>query len=285
MADLATAPAVETTAPAHTIRPPSGWGGVGLADLWDYRELLYFLTKRELQVRYKQSFFGVAWAVLQPVALAFIFALFFGVLAKVPSQGVPYPIFALAGLVPWVFVSQSVSMAASSLLGDANLLSKVYFPRLVLPSARVLALLLDLVISTGVLIVFTLIYGVSLRAEIVLLPAFLLLAVVTAVGIGVLLSAINARYRDVAVAVPLMIQIWLFATPVIYPGTLITGAWRYVYAINPMVSVIGGVRWALFGGEAPLVGAVAISVAVAVIALVGGVVYFRRSEHYFADFI
>src|SRR3954447_9285026 len=276
---------IDPSAHTHTIRPPSGWGGVGLGDLWQYRELLYFLTKRELQVRYKQSFFGVAWAVMQPVALAFIFSLFFGVLAKVPSQGVPYPIFALAGLVPWVFVSQSTSMAAASLLGDANLLSKVYFPRLVLPIARVFALLVDLAISTAVLIAFTIAYGVSLRIEILLLPLLLLLAVVTAMGLGVLLAAINARYRDVAVAVPLFIQIWLFATPVIYPGTLITGVWRYIYAINPMVSVIGGVRWALFGGTPPLVGAVAISVAVAVLLLVGGIVYFRRSEHYFADVI
>ena len=275
----------QPSAATTTIRPPSGWAGIGLRDLWQYRELLYFLTKRELQIRYKQSFFGVSWAVLQPVALAFIFALFFGVLAKVPSQGVPYPVFALGGLVPWVFISQSTSLAAGSLVGDANLLSKVYFPRLVLPIARVIALLVDLGIATVVLVIFTVAYGVSLRPEVVLVPLFLVLAIVTALGAGVLLAAINVRYRDVAVAVPLIVQVWLFATPVIYPGTLITGDWRYVYALNPMVSVIGGIRWALFDTTAPIAGAVAISVAVALLLVLAAAVYFRRSETFFADLI
>jgi lipopolysaccharide transport system permease protein len=198
---------------------------------------------------------------------------------------VAYPIFALAGLVPWVFVSQSTSAAANSLIGDANLLTKVYFPRLVLPIARVLALLVDLALANVVLIIFVLIYGQSIHAEILIVPLLLLLAVVTAVGAGVLLAAVNVQFRDVAVAIPLLMQIWLFATPVIYPGTLIGGAWRYVYALNPMVSVIGGVRWALFGLDAPLVGAVAISAAVALILLVAGAVYFRRSENFFADVV
>jgi lipopolysaccharide transport system permease protein len=268
-----------------TIRPPSGWGALGVRDLWEYRELLYFLTKRELQIRYKQSFLGVSWAILQPLTLAFIFALFFGVLAHVPSDGVPYPLFALGGLVPWVFVSQSVSQAASSLVGDANLLSKVYFPRLVLPVARILALLVDLAISTVILIAFTLVYGVSLHSELVLLPLFLLLAIATAIGAGVLLAAVNVQYRDVGVAVPLMMQIWLFATPVIYPGTLIEGKWQYVYALNPMVSVIGGVRWVLFGSVAPTVAGVAISVGVVVVVGLAAIAYFRRSEQFFADVV
>jgi lipopolysaccharide transport system permease protein len=268
-----------------TIRPPSGLAALRFGDLWEYRELIYFLTKRELQIRYKQSVLGVSWAVLQPLALAFIFTIFFGLLANVPSDGFPFPLFALSGLVPWLFVSQTVSQAAASLVGDSNLLSKVYFPRLVLPLARGLSLLLDLMLALVILVAMTLAYGEGLEATIVLLPAFLALAVVTALGVGILLAAVNVQYRDVMVAVPLMIQIWLFTTPVIYPGSLVQGAWRYVYALNPMVSVVDGVRWAILGASAPLAGGVAISVAVALVILAVGIVYFRKTEHFFADLI
>jgi lipopolysaccharide transport system permease protein len=268
-----------------TIRPPSGLAALRYGDLWEYRELIYFLTKRELQIRYKQSVLGVSWAVLQPLALAFIFAIFFGVLAEVPSEGFPYPLFALAGLVPWLFVSQTVAQAAASLVGDSNLLSKVYFPRLVLPLARGLSLLLDLLIALVILVVMTLAYGEGLEATILWLPAFLALAIVTALGVGVLLAALNVQYRDVSVAVPLMVQIWLFTTPVIYPGSLVEGAWRYVYSLNPMVSVVDGVRWAILGAAAPLAGGVAISVAVAVIVTAVGIAYFCKTEHFFADLI
>src|SRR3954466_908359 len=181
-----------------TIRPPSGLAALRFADLWEYRELIYFLTKRELQIRYKQSVLGVSWAVLQPLVLAFIFAIFFGLLASVPSAGFPYPLFALAGLVPWLFVSQTVGQASASLVGDSNLLSKVYFPRLVLPLARGLSLLLDLIIALGILMVMTLAYGEGLEPALVWLPAFLLLAVVTALGVGILLAAVNVQYRDVS---------------------------------------------------------------------------------------
>ena len=268
-----------------TIRPPSGLAALHFSDLWEYRELVYFLTKRELQVRYKQSVFGVAWAVMQPLALAFIFAIFFGVLANVPSDGLPYPLFALAGLVPWLFVSQTVAQASASLVGDSNLLSKVYFPRLVLPLARAFSLLLDLQIALVILVAMTLLYGQGLDARLLVLPGFLLLAVVTALGVGVMLAALNVQYRDVTVAVPLMVQIWLFITPVIYPGSLVEGTWRYVYALNPMVSVVDGVRWALLGAAAPPPGSVAISTAVAIVVAVAGVFYFRKSEHFFADLI
>ena len=268
-----------------TIRPPSGLAALRFGDLWEYRELIYFLTKRELQIRYKQSVLGVSWAVLQPLTLAFIFAIFFGILANVPSEGFPYPLFALAGLVPWLFVSQTVSQASASLVGDSNLLSKVYFPRLVLPLARGLSLLLDLLIALAILLVMTLAYGEGLEATLVWLPAFLLLAVVTALGVGILLAAVNVQYRDVTVAVPLMVQIWLFMTPVIYPGSLVEGGWRYVYALNPMVSVVDGVRWAILGAAAPLAGGVAISVGVALVIAAAGIVYFRKTEHFFADLI
>lgn len=271
--------------PTISIRPPGKWSSLRLGDLWEYRELLYFLTKRELQIRYKQSVFGISWAVLQPVVLAFIFALFFGLLAKVKSDSGPYPVFAMAGLVPWLFVAQSVAQSATSLVGDANLLTKIYFPRMVLPLGRVLALGIDLLVAIGVLFVVALIYGVTPSAAVALLPVFLLLAFVTAAGAGVLLSAVNVQYRDVTVVVPLAIQVWLFATPVIYASSLVSGNWQYLYAINPMVSVINGFRWALVDGPAPSIGTVAVSWASALALLVAGLVYFRRTEQFFADVI
>ncbi len=279
------APAAAATSPTVLIRPPAGWASLRLADLWEYRELLYFLTKRELQVRYKQSLFGVSWAILQPLVLTSIFAVFFGVLADVPSEGLPYPLFALAGLVPWLFVSQTVAQSAGSLVGDSNLLSKVYFPRLVIPLAKTFALLVDLLIALSVLVVLALAYGEVPGVEVLLLPGFLLLAIVTGAGLGILLAAVNVQYRDVGVATPLLVQAWLFATPVIYPGSLVTGAWQYLFAVNPMVSVVSGVRWTLLGAPAPEPAAVAISVAVALTVLAAGIAYFRRTELFFADVV
>jgi lipopolysaccharide transport system permease protein len=268
-----------------TIAPPARWGGFGVRELWEARELLYFMTKRELQIRYKQSLFGVSWAVLQPLVYAFVFALFFGRLANVPSDGFPYPIFALSALVPWIFVSQSVAQASASLVGDANLLSKVYFPRLVIPIAKVMSFLIDLTIALLVLLLFVVLYDASPGIGMVALPGFLAIAVVTALGAGTLLATLNVRYRDVTVAIPLLIQLWLFATPVIYPGSLIGGAWQYIYALNPMVSVIDGVRWAFLGADAPEPVLVAISATVAAGLLLAGVVYFRRAERFFADIV
>jgi len=267
------------------IRPPSGWASLGLRQLSEYRELLYFLAKRELQIRYKQSFFGVGWAILQPVALAFIFTIFFGVLANVPSDGIPYPVFALAALAPWLFVSQTVGQSALSLVGDANLLSKVYFPRLVIPLAKTGALLVDLLISLIVVVIVAVLYGHPPGIEILVLPVFLLLGLITGAGLGILLSAVNVQYRDVSMAVPLFMQIWLFATPVIYPGSLVEGAWKYVFALNPMTSVVAGSRWALLGTAAPELAQVLISTSVALVLLAGGLTYFRRTELFFADVV
>jgi lipopolysaccharide transport system permease protein len=222
------------SATVTTIRPPTRWGSSSLRELGGYRELLYFLAKRELQIRYKQSLFGVAWAVLQPLVYAFVFALFFGRLAEVPSEGVPYTVFALAALVPWLFVSQGTAQAAASLVADANLLGKVYFPRLAIPLAKVLSFLVDLVIALAVLAVFVALYGESPSRGLLLMPLFLALAFVTVTGAGLLLATLNVRYRDVGLAVPVLVQLWLFATPVVYPGSLITGGWQYVYAANPI---------------------------------------------------
>jgi lipopolysaccharide transport system permease protein len=268
-----------------TILPPARWEGLKLGELWDARELLYFMTKRELQIRYKQSLFGVSWAVLQPLVYAFVFALFFGRLAEVPSDGFPYPVFALSALVPWIFCSQAVSQAASSLVGDANLLGKVHFPRLAIPLAKILSFLIDLLIALCVLALFVALYGATPSEGLLFLPAFLLLAFATAVGAGTLLATLNVRYRDVTVAIPLLIQLWLFATPVIYPGSLIAGDWRYVYALNPMVSVVDGVRWAFLGAPAPELATVAVSTGAAALLLASGIVYFRRAERYFADVV
>jgi lipopolysaccharide transport system permease protein len=273
------------TTPVTIIRPPTGWAALRLADLWEYRELLYFLTKRELQIRYKQSVVGVSWAVLQPVMLAFIFAVFFGVLVEVPSDGHPYPLFAMSGLVPWLFVSQTVAQSAGSLVGDANLLTKVYFPRLVIPLAKALALLVDLVIALGVLLAVAVLYGEIPGPETLAIPLFLSVGLVTGVGLGILLAAANVQYRDIGLVTPLLIQVWLFATPVIYPGSLVTGNWQYVFALNPMVTVVDGVRWGLFGGSGPDPFVVGISTTVALALLAVGIAYFRRTELFFADIV
>ncbi len=281
--------AVPSVAPADAteivVRPPARWLGFGLGELWRYRELLYFLTKRELQVRYKQSFFGVAWAIVQPLAYAALFTLFARANGDT-EQGLPYPVFVLAALVPWIFVAQAVGQSASSLVSDANLLTKVYFPRLLIPLAKVFSFLVDLALALGVLTVFVLLYGVHPSAGLALLPFFLLLAMTTALGVGVLLAALNVKYRDVAVAIPLLVQLWFFATlPVIYLGTTFSGKWQYVYALNPMVTVIQGTRWGFLGTPAPDGLTTAISTATAVTLLFLGVVHFRRTERFFADVV
>jgi len=276
-----------STGLAHdvVIRPPGRWGDLRLGELRAYRELLYFLTKRELQIRYKQSLFGVAWAVLQPLAMMAIFSIFFGHLAGLPSEGIPYPVFAFSALVPWTFVAQATSQAALSLVSDANILSKVYFPRLLVPTARVLSLLVDFAIATTVLFGLMALYGLTPDWTAVALVPLALLALVTALGVGTFLATLNVRYRDVALAVPLGLQLWLFATPVVYPANLVTGVWEYVYALNPMVSVVSGTRWALLGTDAPALGAVAISVTAATVILCVALLYFRRAERFFADII
>jgi lipopolysaccharide transport system permease protein len=267
------------------IRPPSRWGGLALSEMWAYRELLFFLTKRDIQIRYKQSLLGVTWAVAQPLGLAIVFYIFFGRLAKIPSQGLPYPVFALGALVAWNFTSQAVSQAALSLVSDANLLSKVYFPRLLVPVAKIGSLAVDLVVALCVLAVFMAGYLIAPPVQLLVLPAFLLLGAIVALGAGTFLAAVNVRYRDVGVALPLVLQTWLFVTPVVYPASLVHGAWQYVYALNPMVTVVSGCRWALFDTPAPPVTGVLISIAVALIVLAGALVYFRRVERFFADII
>jgi lipopolysaccharide transport system permease protein len=273
-------------ASAHVqIRPPKRWQGLGLPALIEYRELIYFLAKRELLGRYKQSVFGIGWAILQPVAFAFVVALFFGLYVHLPSNGFPFAVFAIVGLVPWLFVVQTVGQSAGSLVSDANMISKVYFPRLALPISKALSLVVDLCIGLLVMLAVIAVYGVGVASTAWLVPFFLLLGVLTAFGGGTLFSALNVRYRDVGLIVPVLIQIWFYASPVIYPGSLVGGALQYVWALNPMVSVLNGTRWALIGAPAPDPAMVAISVASAVTVLVGAVFYFRRTEQFFADVI
>ena len=280
---------VTVTAEIHPhrvrIQPPRRWEGLGLRALIEYHELIYFLAKRELQIRYKQSIFGFGWAIMQPLVIAFIFALFFGKVAGIGSEGFPFPVFAIVGLVPWLFTSQAVGQSAGSLVQDANLISKIYFPRLALPISKALGLTLDFAISMVVVLAVMAVYGVGVSSMAFLVPLFLLLGVITAFGVGTLFAAVNVRYRDVALIVPVLLQIWIFASPVIYPGSLVSGPLEYVWALNPMVSVLNGTRWSLLGATAPDPLMVTVSALSAIVILVLAVLYFKRTEHFFADII
>jgi lipopolysaccharide transport system permease protein len=275
-----------STAEHHVrIRPSGGTAASALGEIWEFRELLYFLTKKELQVRYKQSFFGAGWAVLQPIGLTAIFSLIFGRLVSVPSEGVPYPLYVLTGMTVWIFVATGTAQAAAGLVGESELVTKVYFARLVIPLSKVLSWVVDLVIALMVLVIVAGLYGRWPPLQVLTVPLWLLIALGTVVGIGVLASAVNVKYRDVVAVLPLAIQVWLFLSPVAYPATLVTGAWKYVYALNPMVSAIGGMRWAILGTHPPAGGQIAVSVGSVIVVLIAGVVYFRRTERYFADII
>jgi lipopolysaccharide transport system permease protein len=267
------------------IKPSKGVVSFPWREFWEYRELLGFLAWRDIKVRYKQTAFGAAWAVIQPLALMLVFALFVGHFLGVKSGDVPYPVFAFTALLPWTLFSQSLAMSSESLVASANLVSKVYFPRLILPFAATGPFILDFLVGFVVLAGMLVVYGVSPTAGIVLVPAFALLALLAAVGFGVWLSALNARYRDVHAAIPLLIQVWLFASPIAYPVSLVPHEWRTVYALNPMVSVVSGMRWGLTGAPAPTAGMVLASVGATLVVLVTGIAYFRSTERTFADVI
>jgi homopolymeric O-antigen transport system permease protein len=271
--------------PETVIKPPKRWNWPAAAELWEYRDLLYFLTKRELQIRYKQSFFGIAWAIFQPLVLGFILALVFGKLVHVPTQGLPPSVFIVAGLVPWLFTSQAILMGATSLVLDADLISKVYFPRIAIPLAKALSLVFDLVFAFIVVILIGLVYGVSISTNIWLAPAFLLLGVITTFGVSALAAAVNVKYRDVQLVMPMVVQVMFFLTPVVYPASLVPGDWKYVYALNPLSSVIGGFRWAIFDTPAPGLAEICVSVGAALLLLAFALSYFQRTERFFADLV
>ena len=270
------------------IEPSRGVAALQLGALWEYRELLGFLVWRDVKVRYKQTALGVAWIVVQPLVSMVIFSVLFGYLLQAPSNGVPYPIFAYAGLLPWTYFAGSLTRASQSLVGSANLITKVYFPRLVIPLSGVVGGLVDFGVASLVLAGLMVWYRVPPTANIVWLPAFLLLAMATALGFGLWLGALNVRYRDVNYLVPFLVQIWMYVTPVIYSVTLIPERYRWLLALNPMTGVVEGFRWALLGGvmDAEPPGALfAVSVAITLVVLVSGAVFFRSTERTFADII
>lgn len=272
--------------PVTVIEASSGWVPLKLSDLWEYREILYFLIWRDIKVRYRQSVIGALWAIVQPIMTMVVFSLFLGRLAKVPSDGVPYPIFAFAALVPWAFFANALTLSANSLVASGHLITKVYFPRLLVPLARVLSVLPDIVLSCAVLLAMVFWYG-FLRLDSVLLwlPILILLALLTSFAVGVWLSALNVKYRDVQHGVPFLVQIWFFSTPIVYPSSLLPEPWRIVYGLNPLVGVVEGFRWALLGsGSAPGLPLVVSAVA-ALLLLVSGGFFFRRVERTFADVV
>jgi lipopolysaccharide transport system permease protein len=275
---------IEPRATVTVIRPSHGWVGPGLRDLWQFRDLGYFLVWRDVKVRYKQTLFGAAWAVLQPVLLMLVFSAFLGRIEGIGPPGVPYPLFALAGLVPWTVFSQSLNGAANSLVNSQNLITKVYFPRLLLPIAGVGSYVVDLLVALAILLLVASAAGIGLGSGVLWLPLFAALAVLAALSFGMWLAAFNARFRDVKYALPFLIQLGLFASPVVYTADLIPADLRAAYALNPMVGVIEGFRWAIFGGIRPDL-SIALSFAVTAVVLVGGIAYFRRVERTFADTI
>lgn len=269
--------------PVLVIRRTRGWQFPDLRELWAYRELIYFLTWRDVKVRYKQTAIGVAWAVIQPLAMVLVFTLFFGRLAEGWSAGAPYPLFVYAALLPWQLFSRTLTESTTSLVANQGLISRVYFPRVIVPLASTLSALVDFGVAAVLFIGMMLFYGITPPLSVVWLPVFVLLMLVTAVGVGLWLSALNVEYRDVAYTVPFLTQFWLFVTPVFYPISLVPEQWRALYGLNPMVGVVEGFRWALLGvGEGPSP-TLAVSALVAVAGFVSGLVWFRQRERTFAD--
>jgi lipopolysaccharide transport system permease protein len=258
--------------------------GVDLRELWEFRELLYFLVWRTIKIRYKQTFLGASWAVLQPLLTMSVLSLFLGRLAHVPSSGIPYPLFAYAGLVVWTFFTSALTQSTQSIVEQQVMITRVYFPRILLPVSGVLAATVDMLLSLPVLIGLMLFYGFAPSRAVWSIPLFVMLAGAAALGIGLWLSALNVRYRDVRYAIPFLIQLWFLSTPVMYPSSLLPGKWRVLYGINPMAGVVEGFRWGLLGTEMHA-GLLRVSAAVILIALVGGFHYFRRMEATFADVV
>ena len=267
------------------IAPSKGWVSLKLNELWEYRELLYFLIWRDVKVRYKQTALGATWAIIQPFFTMVVFSLFFGRLAKIPSDGIPYPIFSFAALVPWTFFANGLSQSSNSLVGSANLITKVYFPRLTIPIASVLSGVVDFALAFVVLLVMMLYYGVVPTLNVLWLPLFLLLALITSLAVGLWLSALNVEYRDVRYVVPFITQFWLFVTPIAYPSSLLHEPWRTIYGLNPMVGVVEGFRWALLGTRNAPGPIIAVSSAAVLVILISGAFYFRKMEKTFADIV
>jgi lipopolysaccharide transport system permease protein len=271
--------------PTYRIAPSRAWVAPRLGEIWAYRELLYSLVWREIKVRYKQTALGMGWAILQPFVTMVVFSIFFGRLAGIPSDGVPYPVFAFAALVPWQLFAFSLTESSNSVVANQRVITKVYFPRLLMPIAPIGVGLVDFAVAFSVLIALMAIYGVSPSLAMLTVPVWALLAVMTALAVALWLSALNVRYRDVRHTVPFLTQLWLFATPVAYPTSIVPEAWRPFYALNPMVGVVDGFRWALLGSTGPPQVTALISAGTVLALLVGGLFYFRRMERTFADVV
>ena len=269
--------------PVVRLEPSGRHVALALAAVWEYRELLYFLVWRDVKLRYKQTALGAAWAIIQPTCTMLIFSVVFGRLARLPSDGVPYPLFCYAALVPWTFFSSGMLQAANSLVTNTSLLKKVYFPRLVIPIAAIVAMTVDFLCAFAVLLALMAYYRVAPPLAAVALPGFALLAFATALGAGLWLSALNVKFRDVKYVVPFLLQVWMFATPIAYPSSLVTGPWKAVYALNPMVGVVDGVRWALLGTATAPDRSLVASTVMALVLLISGAYYFRQTERTFAD--
>jgi lipopolysaccharide transport system permease protein len=286
-------PAAELQPEIIYIRPARGWSALNLRDLWRYRELIYFMIWRDVKVRYKQTFLGVAWAILQPLLNMVVFTIFFGRLAQVPTGGIPYPIFSYVGLLPWGLFTKAISDAGRSLVTNRTMITKVYFPRLAIPLASSLSGLVDFSIAFLVLLGMMLYYNYSPNSDYhiylswrwLTLPLFILLAIITSLGVGLWLSALNVIYRDINYILPFLTQFWLFITPVAYSATMFSERWQFLISLNPMTGVVEGFRWALLGSEPGPGPLMAISVGISLILLVTGLYYFRRMERTFADMI
>jgi lipopolysaccharide transport system permease protein len=276
---------VRSSEQVTTIRPASRWPTINFRELWAYRELLFILAWRDVSVRYKQSVVGIGWAVLQPLMMMLIFTIVFGKFAKLPSEGIPYPIFTFCALLPWNYFASSLSGSSNSLVGSAHLVTKVYFPRLVLPLSKVFSGLIDFAIGFVILIGMMVWYGVTPTIGILFLPLFMLVAMLASLGVGLWLTAINVKYRDVVFVVPFLVQFWMYASPVAYSTTIVPEKWQWFYGLNPMVGVIEGFRWAMLGKESPNIELMLVSLAGIVCMLIGGLYYFNKMEKTFADII
>ena len=263
----------------------NNWKIVNFSDLWHYRELFFFLVWRDIKVRYKQTFLGATWAILQPILTMIIFSVIFGKLAGLPSDGVPYPIFTFAALLPWQLFSFALTNSSNSLVNEKNLITKVYFPRIIIPASSIVADLLDFMIALVIFLILMVFYKITITWRLLLIPAFVLIAVLTALSVGLWLTTLNVKYRDIRYVIPFLTQVWLYATPIAYSSSLIPEKWMWLYSLNPMVGVVDGFRWMMIGQKAQFPAYFFISLIVVVILLVTGFLYFKKTEDTFADVI
>ena len=277
-------PADDNSLPTMIIRPPRTWVPVDFHELWNYRELLYSFTLRDVKLRYKQTALGILWAIIQPLFMMLIFTIFFGNLAKIPSEGAPYPLFVLAALLPWTLFAEGLTRSTTSMVTNANIMTKVYFPRLIMPISSIVSPLVDFAVSLVILFIVMAYYGFVPTLNIIFLPLFVILALATSLGVGLWLSALNVKYRDFQYTVPFIVQIWLFASPVVYASSMVPESMRIWYGLNPMAGVIEGFRWALLGSSGVDATVLLVSTSVVVL-LVSGMFYFRRMEQYYSDIV